>query len=165
VARNETGRRYLSRSSFPSTGVAAPVSIIPSNSFASALNRPVYAIDLRNHGHSPSLSPHNYPTMAADLSHFFRSRELQDVQLLGHSMGGKAVMTYALSEEMQKEDRLGKLVVVDIAPSSGTISAEFREYVAAMKRVDGLGLKTRKEAQAALKEIEPVCPFFAFRVQ
>jgi pimeloyl-ACP methyl ester carboxylesterase len=94
--------------------------------------------------------------MVSDLHHFLRSKELEDVQLLGHSMGGKAVMSYALSEEGQKEGRLGKLIVADIAPNAGKISDEFREYVAAMKRVDEIGYKTRREAQEAMKETESV---------
>jgi hypothetical protein len=72
-------------------------------------------------------------------------------------MGGKAVMTYALSDEAQKEGRLQKLVVADIAPSDGSIGPEFKDYVAAMKRIDERGLKSRKEAQEAMMETESVC--------
>lgn len=66
-------------------------------------------------------------------------------------------MTYALSDEAQKDGRLEKLVVVDIAPSNGSIGSEFKAYVAAMKRIDERKLKSRKEAQEAMKETESVC--------
>jgi pimeloyl-ACP methyl ester carboxylesterase len=111
---------------------------------------------MRNHGHSPAVAPHNYRTMASDIHHFIRSRDLRNVQLMGHSMGGKAVMAYALSEAAMQEDRLEKLVVVDIAPSVGKIGQEFFEYVQAMKDVNEAGLSSRKEAQAALSKVESV---------
>jgi pimeloyl-ACP methyl ester carboxylesterase len=129
-----------------------------SKGYARALNRPVYAVDLRNHGRSPATAPHTYPAMASDISRFLRTHQLEDVQLLGHSMGGKAAMAYALGKDARVDGRLGKLVVEDTAPSRETISAGFREYVVAMRRINALGLKTKKEAEAALRHTEPVCP-------
>ena len=52
----------------------------------SDLKRPVYALDLRNHGSSPHMAPMTYEHMAADVSHFFEIHKLNDVSLLGHSM-------------------------------------------------------------------------------
>lgn len=52
----------------------------------SDLKLPVYALDLRNHGSSPHITPMTYEHMAADVLHFFEKHELNDVSLLGHSM-------------------------------------------------------------------------------
>lgn len=53
-----------------------------------------------------------------------------------------------------------KLIVVDMSPAKGPISAEFANYIDAMRRVgqdikDGK-IKTKKEADAQLQSVEPV---------
>lgn len=72
----------------------------------------VYLVDQRNHGHSPHSEEMNYQLMSDDLHELITDLNLSDVVLVGHSMGGKAVMTYAT----QHAEFLDKLVVVDIAP-------------------------------------------------
>ncbi len=52
----------------------------------SDLKLPVYALDLRNHGSSPHITPMTYEHMAADVLHFFAKHKLNNVSLLGHSM-------------------------------------------------------------------------------
>jgi pimeloyl-ACP methyl ester carboxylesterase len=54
-----------------------------------SLARPMYALDLRNHGHSPAAVPHTYSAMAADGPAFLVAHNLSRVQLLGRWMGGK----------------------------------------------------------------------------
>lgn len=44
--------------------------------------------------------------------------------------------------------------MVDIAPAVGSISPEFREYLAAMKEIEGAAVKSRKEADAILEKYE-----------
>jgi pimeloyl-ACP methyl ester carboxylesterase len=72
----------------------------------------VYAVDLRNHGLSPHSDTFDYPSMVDDLSEFFDHHQLTDAFLIGHSMGGKVAMNFALSQP----DRVKKLIVVDISP-------------------------------------------------
>ncbi|KAJ7865700.1 alpha/beta-hydrolase [Mycena leptocephala] len=132
-----------------------------SRMFARNLNRPVYALDLRNHGASGHARPMNYSAMAADVTHFIRQRSLSDVSLIGHSMGGKVAMTVALDSSLP-ESTLSKLIVVDIAPSKGTLSNEFREYVSAMKKIEAAKVSSRKEALEILQEFEKdpeICAF------
>ncbi|MDH4071307.1 MAG: alpha/beta fold hydrolase, partial [Ignavibacteria bacterium] len=74
----------------------------------------VYLVDQRNHGRSFHSNRHSYPLMAADLEHFMDERGLGEVDLIGHSMGGKTAMTFALLYPK----RLRRLVVVDISPRS-----------------------------------------------
>src|SRR4051812_21746369 len=57
----------------------------------------VYALDQRNHGLSPHSDRFDYPTLAADLRDFMQQRGISKASLLGHSMGGKAAMEFALS--------------------------------------------------------------------
>lgn len=54
--------------------------------FVRDLNRPVYALDLRNHGSSPHATPMNYESMASDVRRFLDAKKLTDVSLMGHSM-------------------------------------------------------------------------------
>ncbi len=73
-------------------------------------NYKVFLVDLRNHGKSPHTEEHTYELMANDLREFFIEHKLEDVFLLGHSMGGKTAMLFShLHPEF-----LQKLIVVDI---------------------------------------------------
>jgi pimeloyl-ACP methyl ester carboxylesterase len=128
-----------------------------SKALSNELQRTVYALDLRNHGHSPRAAPHNYEAMTADVLHFLEKKRLRDVQLLGHSMGGKVAMSTALADDSRAE-AIEKLVVVDIAPSEGKISDEFADYLRAMKEVNEAGLRTSKEAREVLTRVEKVRP-------
>lgn len=71
-------------------------------SIARALNNRgfgrVYCVDARNHGASPWSNEMNYKFLAEDLLTFITDLKSPNVSLIGHSMGGKAVMTAALME-------------------------------------------------------------------
>jgi len=72
----------------------------------------VHIVDQRNHGKSFHSQAHNYELMCADLLRYIESNNLDEIFLLGHSMGGKTAMLFASKyPEMVK-----KLIVVDIAP-------------------------------------------------
>jgi pimeloyl-ACP methyl ester carboxylesterase len=79
---------------------------------AQGLPAHVYALDLRNHGLSPHSDEMSFPAMAGDVAEFLDARGLDRIQLLGHSLGGKVAMQFALTFP----DRVEKLVIVDIAP-------------------------------------------------
>ena len=83
-------------------------------SFAGSLEEDfqVWTLDARNHGDSPHADSMSYQQMAEDVARFFAENELENVILLGHSMGGKTAMQLAL----QFPDRIAALIVVDIAP-------------------------------------------------
>ncbi|KAJ7755858.1 Alpha/Beta hydrolase protein [Mycena metata] len=124
-----------------------------SRTFAQNLQRPVYALDLRNHGASEHVQPMTYSAMAADVIHFIRQHSLSDVSLLGHSMGGKVAMTVALDSSLPPFT-LSKLIVVDIAPARGKLSDEFNGHISAMKKIEAAKLSNRKEALKILQEYE-----------
>jgi pimeloyl-ACP methyl ester carboxylesterase len=77
-------------------------------SFASKFR--VHLVDLRNHGRSPHSPEMNFDVMAADLFDLVAQNGDRDINLLGHSMGGKAVMRFAQLYAML----VHKMVVADI---------------------------------------------------
>ncbi len=79
-----------------------------------AENHSVYILDQRNHGRSPHTDIHDYPSMAEDLRAFMESHWIYKAHIIGHSMGGKTAMQFAVDFP----DMVDKLVVVDIAPKA-----------------------------------------------
>ncbi len=57
----------------------------------------VYLIDQRNHGRSPHDDLHSYSAMADDLNEFLIQTGISSANILGHSMGGKTAMQFALT--------------------------------------------------------------------
>ena len=104
----------------------------------------VFALDQRNHGLSPHAVEMNYPLMAADLFRFMRDHQLESAHVLGHSMGGKTAMQFALLYPEFVE----KLIVADIAPRA--YPPYHTEILAAMRSLDLGALKTRRQAEEAL---------------
>jgi esterase len=74
----------------------------------------VYTLDQRNHGLSPHSPEQDYLAMTEDLNDFFSQRSLTKAIVLGHSMGGKTAMNFAL----RYPHKVSKLVVVDIMPKA-----------------------------------------------
>ncbi|KAJ3794408.1 alpha/beta-hydrolase [Lentinula aff. detonsa] len=124
-----------------------------SKAFSRDLETPVYALDLRNHGSSPHALPMTYTSMATDVLNFIRKKNLSKISLLGHSMGGKVAMALALNPSLPPS-MLQNLIVADIAPVRTQLSPEFISYIKAMKRIENMRLRTRKEAQSVLTEYE-----------
>lgn len=72
----------------------------------------VYAVDQRNHGRSPHSDHFDYRIMADDIDNLLIHEGVKSIYLLGHSMGGKTAMQFAL----MYHEKVDKLIVVDIAP-------------------------------------------------
>ena len=106
----------------------------------------VILVDLRNHGRSPHSPEHTYALMAEDVRGLFDQLQLgSETTLLGHSMGGKAAMRFALDYP----DRLSKLVVVDIAPRISDMRHQ-DEILAGLNAVDFTQCANRQDADDAL---------------
>lgn len=105
--------------------------------------RDVVAVDMRNHGESPRALTQSYPDMAGDLAEVIRAIGAP-VDLLGHSMGGKASMQLALT----LPDLVRRLVVADIAPVA--YAHDQSRNARAMSALDLTKIATRAEADAAL---------------
>ena len=104
----------------------------------------VYAVDQRNHGGSPHSEDMNYRLMADDLREFMDDRALDRAHVLGHSMGGKTAMQFAL----QYGSRVDRLVVVDVAPRA--YEPEHEYIFAALLALDLAKYRTRPEIEQAL---------------
>ncbi|HEY9174633.1 MAG TPA: alpha/beta fold hydrolase [Verrucomicrobiae bacterium] len=104
----------------------------------------VLAVDQRNHGRSPHADEMSYVSMAGDLAEFLDTHGLQSAHLLGHSMGGKVAMQFALSHPA----RVKRLVVVDMAPRA--MPPQHRAVIEALVAVDPAAYRSRSEMDAAL---------------
>lgn len=109
----------------------------------------VYALDLRNHGSSPHSDVFDYPAMSEDLRELLESHGIESAFVLGHSMGGKVAMQFAMSYP----ERLDKLVVVDIAPKA--YPPEHEEIFQALFALHLGDFQTRTEVDAALEKNIP----------
>ena len=74
----------------------------------------VYLVDQRNHGQSPHSSEFNYQVLMEDLNEFIDEHNIQDPIIMGHSMGGKTAMNFAV----KYPSKLRQLIVVDIMPKT-----------------------------------------------
>lgn len=52
-----------------------------------------YSMDLRNHGNSEHKDDMSLKDMGEDIVNFLEEKNLHDVYLMGHSMGGRAIMS------------------------------------------------------------------------
>ncbi|WP_071798090.1 alpha/beta fold hydrolase [Natronohydrobacter thiooxidans] len=106
-------------------------------------SREVISVDMRNHGDSRWFDSHSYADLADDLAEVIRA-EGGALDVLGHSMGGKAAMMLALAQP----DLVNRLLVADIAPV--TYAHSQSHLIRAMRALPLAQLHSRAEADAAL---------------
>ena len=109
----------------------------------------VYLVDMRNHGRTDHSHEFDYQLMADDIKEFVTTENLQNPIIMGHSMGGKAAMNFAL----QNPDLLERLIVVDIAPKAYPVHHD--QIIEGLKSVDLGNLKSRNDADEQLKPYIP----------
>lgn len=125
--------------------------------FAQKANPPrkIISVDARNHGDSPHTEQHSYEKMALDIKKFLEERKIEKAAVLGHSMGGRSMMLFALLYPQLVE----RLIVVDISPVSpiGTSRTDIPLFLRAMKSIELANNLTihqgRKVADERLSEI------------
>jgi esterase len=111
-----------------------------------AIRRPVFALDLRNHGQSPRSAQMDFPALVADLLGWLDARGIGRIDLVGHSMGGKVAMALAC----RHPERIRRLVIVDIAPRHYRMPSHVAEFRAMHElQLDALG--SRAEAEMRLE--------------
>lgn len=108
--------------------------------------RTVYMIDQRNHGHSPHHPNFSYDDMLDDLYTFIEHHNLDAPDIIGHSMGGKVAMHFAV----KYPDDLSKLIVVDIGPKFYPIHHDI--ILEGLKDIDIDNIKSREEADKELED-------------
>lgn len=104
---------------------------------------PVAVVDMRNHGDSFWSDSHSYTDMAQDLAEVIAAQDAP-MDVVGHSMGGKAAMVLALT----RPELVNRLIVADIAPVTYTHSQT--QYIDAMRAVDLSQVEKRSDASAQL---------------
>jgi pimeloyl-ACP methyl ester carboxylesterase len=109
----------------------------------------VFTLDLRNHGQSPHDDAFSYPVMVSDLLEFIDEHKLVDPIIIGHSMGGKVAMNFAVAHP----DKLQKLIVVDISPRPYNL--EHYVIINGLKAIPIQTITSRNEADAALADFVP----------
>lgn len=120
--------------------------------------RRVLALDLPNHGASPWTEIMDYPFMAREVAAVIEHLGGK-AAVMGHSMGGKAAMTLALT----RPELVERLAVVDIAPVS--YSHTFAPYIKAMRGIALAEVSSRGEVEAALAATIPDRGVRAFLMQ
>jgi pimeloyl-ACP methyl ester carboxylesterase len=116
----------------------------------------VHCVDLRNHGASPWADTMAYDEMADDVLQLCDRLGLKAPAVMGHSMGGKTAMALAL----RHPQRVGRLIVVDVAPVS--YADTLTPFAEAMRSVNVIAAATRAEVQSSLRQAVPdpaVVPF------
>lgn len=88
--------------------------------------------DQRNHGRSMHSETFNYLALTDDLMEFIDEHNIEDPVLLGHSMGGKVAMRFAL----ENPELIDKLIVVDISLRKYPPRHQHKKIIQAMRAVD-----------------------------
>ena len=121
-------------------------------------SRRVLSVDMRNHAGSPRFDSQSYADMAGDLAEVIGTYG-GPVDLLGHSMGGKAAMVLALADPV----KIRRLIVADIAP---VVYGHTQSHlIQAMRGVDLGQVTSRKDAEAQLVDAIPEAEVRAFLLQ
>lgn len=107
--------------------------------------------DQRNHGHSPHHRTFNYYALVDDLHEFIEDNKIDMPIILGHSMGGKVAMRYAL----EYPENVKGLIVVDTSLRTYVRFNYHQALIDAMLSVDFTGVKNRQEVEEQLKEKVP----------
>ena len=111
-----------------------------------AENFEVYLVDQRNHGHSPKSNEFNYQLLSDDLYKLITDLELENITLIGHSMGGKTVMHFAQEHPLF----IKKLIVVDIGPKAYPMHHDI--ILAVLNSLDLSTIKSRGQADKQLSK-------------
>jgi esterase len=106
----------------------------------------VINVDLRNHGRSPHCDEMSYTLMADDILELMDHLKIDNAAVMGHSMGGKVAMQFAL----QSPKRVQKLIVVDISPV--TYCAHHETIFQSLSCIDLDSLTSRSSADKQLQK-------------
>lgn len=106
----------------------------------------VHVIDQRNHGRSFHDDDFSYELMVEDLLHYLNHHQLESVCILGHSMGGKTAMLFAV----EYPEKVKKLLVADIAPRF--YPPHHQEILDALGEVNFQHINSRSEIDEILQK-------------
>ncbi|WP_298763267.1 alpha/beta fold hydrolase [uncultured Polaribacter sp.] len=112
-------------------------------------NYQVHLIDQRNHGRSFHAATFNYEVLVEDLYNYIQFHNLENVFIIGHSMGGKTAMLFAVTYP----ELLAKLIVADISPRK--YAPHHNAILAALNSVDFSIENTRGKVDKKLSDLIP----------
>lgn len=110
---------------------------------------PVHLIDLRNHGRSFHSESMSHDDLADDITNYMNHYGIEKAHILGHSLGGKAVMQFAI----KYPEKVDKLIVVDISPKA--YPPHHQGIIKALETVDFNTVNSRNEVEAVLTQYIP----------
>jgi pimeloyl-ACP methyl ester carboxylesterase len=103
----------------------------------------VHLLDLRNHGKSFHSDEFSYEIMAQDVYDYCKANNLEKVNIIGHSMGGKTAMLFVTTHPEMVE----KLIDADIGPKF--YPQHHQTILAGLNAVDF----TKKPSRSEVEEI------------
>lgn len=109
----------------------------------------MHLIDQRNHGRSFHADEFDYELMVEDLYEYIDHHGLEDIILLGHSMGGKTAMLFAV----EYPELVDKLLIADISPRY--YQPHHNEILKALNSVDFSVHTSRKLVEDQLAQYIP----------
>jgi len=110
----------------------------------------VHLIDQRNHGRSFHSDEFDYELLVEDLYNYIQDHQLQEVFLIGHSMGGKTAMLFSVKHP----EMIKKLIIVDISPKE--YKPHHDEILKGLNSIDFSIQNTRKLVDEKLAEMIPI---------
>lgn len=117
---------------------------------------PIHLLDLRNHGKSFHSENMSHDDLAQDILNYMEAHQLEKVNLLGHSLGGKAVMQFAI----KFPERVEKLIIADISPKA--YPPHHQGIIKALQSVDFSTIQSRNEVEAILSQYIPEASVIQF---
>ncbi|MGB3211448.1 MAG: alpha/beta fold hydrolase [Desulforhopalus sp.] len=109
----------------------------------------IHLIDIRNHGQSPHMPTHSYLDICDDLLQYLQQENINEVSIVGHSMGGKAAMVFGLLHPK----KVTHLAVIDIAPADyGDHSISYHLHI--IRNLMEIDLSSYRNRQPIMEEME-----------
>ena len=109
----------------------------------------VFLVDQRNHGQSPKSEEFDYKLLTEDLHEFIQDHAIRKPVIIGHSMGGKAAMNFAV----KYPEQLSHLIVVDIVPKPYPVHHD--AILEGLKSIPLSSLNSRNDADKMLSNYVP----------
>ncbi|WP_194851400.1 alpha/beta fold hydrolase [Nonlabens antarcticus] len=106
----------------------------------------VHLLDQRNHGRSFQTDGFDYNDMAQDVKNYCDEKGLENIILLGHSMGGKVAMRCAVLYS----GLIDKLIIADIAPKA--YPPHHSDIIHALQSIDLTQIDSRSDADEQLSK-------------
>lgn len=109
----------------------------------------VYFVDQRNHGRSPHTEDFNYDLMVEDFHELVQDVGETNINILGHSMGGKTAIAFAA----KYTELVNKMIVGDI--SHKQYEHHHDPIIEALNAIDLTTIKSRGEADEFMEKYVP----------